>query len=112
MKDFKFKYYSDGKTKVIAVSHYAGHTIRGVAYCSPEDKFDLHKGMALAKQRCKIKLLSKRSKRAKNKEKEIKKILDKNMLDYQKAEKYAQNSYKEWEKAVTDYTNLIENMGH
>ena len=42
----KYKYYQAGN-KVIAVSTFAGRTVRGVAKCNPKDNFDLEKGKML-----------------------------------------------------------------
>ena len=44
----RYKYYvvHDGDIhKVICVSHYAGKSYRGIAICSPDDTFNLDKGM-------------------------------------------------------------------
>ena len=48
----KYKYYSfhvdeEGK-KVIAVTHYAGRAVRGIAKCAPEDTFDVETGCKIA----------------------------------------------------------------
>ena len=50
--------------KVIAVSSFAGQTVRGVAKCNPADEFDAEKGAALAAARCGLKIAQKRTKRA------------------------------------------------
>lgn len=65
----RYKYYVaktvDGKPyKVVAVSTYCGHNVRGVAKCSNEDEFDLEKGMKLAAARCNEKIAEKRVMRA------------------------------------------------
>lgn len=62
----KYKYYATGN-KVIAVSTYAGKTVRGVAKCNPEDTFDLEKGMRIAAARCAEKIAFKRLHRADHK---------------------------------------------
>lgn len=51
-------------TKVIALSTYAGKVVRGIAKCSPQDKFDEEYGKALAAARCNLKVAEKRFKRA------------------------------------------------
>lgn len=53
--------------KVIAVSSFAGQTVRGVAKCNPADEFDSEKGIALACARCGHKIAEKRMKRAQGK---------------------------------------------
>ena len=58
--------------KVIAVSSFAGQTVRGVAKCNPADEFDPDKGAALAAARCGVKIAEKRVKRAYSKVDEAK----------------------------------------
>ena len=58
--------------QVIAVSSFAGKTVRGVAKCNPADSFDSEKGVALATSRCGVKIAEKRVKRAYNKVDEAK----------------------------------------
>ena len=41
----KYRYYTNGR-RVIAVSTYAGKTVRGVATCDPGDEFSMEKGKA------------------------------------------------------------------
>lgn len=38
----KYRYYTNGQ-RVIAVSTYAGKTVRGVAACDPNDTFSMGK---------------------------------------------------------------------
>ena len=59
-------------TQVIAVSSFAGKTVRGVAKCNPADNFDSERGAALATARCGVKIAEKRVKRAYNKVDEAK----------------------------------------
>ena len=49
MLDNKYKFYKfhideKGK-KVVAVTHYAGRTIKGIAKCAPVDTFDIDFGI-------------------------------------------------------------------
>lgn len=60
----KYKFYNDGKNKIVAVSTYAGKTVRGVAKCDPRDDFDMTKGEDLAMARCAEKIAAKRMHRA------------------------------------------------
>ena len=41
----KYNFYTDGKTKVVAVSTYAGKVVRGVAKCDVNDTFSLENGI-------------------------------------------------------------------
>ena len=66
MKNFpleKYRYYIAGN-KIIAVSTYAGRTVRGVAICHPQDSFDIEAGKKLAAARCNQKVADKRYERA------------------------------------------------
>lgn len=60
---FNYKYIVTGN-KVIALSSYAGKTVRGVAKCAPGDEFDIEKGKDLATARCAYKIAQKRWKRS------------------------------------------------
>ncbi len=70
----KYRYFTSGN-KVIAVSTYAGRTVRGVAICDEQDKFDLQKGKELAAARCATKIARKRFNRANKKIHEAAQIL-------------------------------------
>lgn len=59
----KYKFYVS-HNKVIAITTYAGRTVRGVAKCHPEDMFDLEVGKKIAAARCAKKVAKKRLKRA------------------------------------------------
>lgn len=66
---YQYRYYNSDKT-VVAVSTYAGKTIRGVAKCDPSDEFTLETGKKLASARCNVKIAAKRVKNAENKRNE------------------------------------------
>ena len=74
--------------KVIAVSSFAGQTVRGVAKCNPADEFDFDKGAALAAARCGTKIAEKRMKRAYTKVDEAKAPLDAAINHYGEMLKY------------------------
>ena len=59
----RYRFYYAGN-KVIAVSTYGGKTVRGVAICHPEDKFNIELGKQLAAARCNEKIAMKRYNRA------------------------------------------------
>lgn len=64
----KYKIFVDEKKrKVIAVSTYAGKTVRGCAKADDRDEFNLEKGKELAIARCNQKIAEKRAKRARMK---------------------------------------------
>ncbi len=90
MKNFpleKYRFYEAGN-KIIAISTYAGRTVRGVAICHPEDQFNKEIGKRLAAARCNEKIAAKRYARSQekyiealNKRDEALKYLD-NMKEY------------------------------
>ena len=63
-RPIKYKFYTDGSNKIVAVSSYAGKSVRGVAKCDPRDEFDLSSGQDLAVARCNMKIAEKRCNRA------------------------------------------------
>ena len=75
IKNPSYRIY-ESPSKVIAVSSFAGQTVRGVAKCHPGDEFDSEKGAMLAAARCGVKIAEKRVKRAYNKVDEAKAAVD------------------------------------
>lgn len=88
-----YKYVTDGKTYVSAISTYAGQEVKGTAKCAPADKFDFTKGAKLAAARCEYRVSLKRNKRAKRKVKEMRALLKETSNKSQKAEIYCKDSY-------------------
>ena len=60
---------------VVAISTYAGKTVKGYAKCHPDDTWDWEKGKALAIARCAEKIAAKRNARATRKVAEAQDIL-------------------------------------
>ena len=60
---YQYKYYNSDTT-VVALSTFAGRTVRGVAKLDPVDTFSLETGKKLAGARCSVKIATKRMKRA------------------------------------------------
>lgn len=105
----KYKFYTNG-TRVIAVSTYAGRTVRGVAVCHDDDEFSLEKGKKLAALRCAEKIAKKRVARAKRKVDEAccayvdaKAYFDK-MVDYKDDALYDLN------KVITAKNDLLDSL--
>lgn len=102
----KYSFYTDGKTKVIAVSTYAGKAVRGVAKCDINDTFSLENGKELAAARCNEKIAKKRLTRAENKRRETAKEYMKIMFAARKAIRYEEDS----EKALIDAENIVASI--
>lgn len=63
----KYRFYHatrDGQKQVIAVSTYAGKTVRGRATCAPEDCYDEQAGREIAAARCNQEIARRRYLRA------------------------------------------------
>ena len=58
------KTHADGRKSVIAISTFAGKTVRGVATCDVNDAFNEQYGKELAAARCNQKVAVKRQNRA------------------------------------------------
>ena len=87
IKNPTYKYYF-GKNIVVAVSSFAGKTVRGVAKCGPNDELDVEKGKELARARCARKVAEKRYKRAMNKYDEAQRILNEATNHFENMEYY------------------------
>lgn len=107
----RYKYYiptkADGTPyKVVAVSTYAGRTVRGVAKCDPKDTFDIEKGKQLAAARCQAKVSSQRLKRATKKLDEATKALEKAQKYYDDMTVYFNDSARDKEM----YDSVVEKL--
>lgn len=87
----RYRYYKDKGNKIIAVSSYAGKTVKGVAKCDPRDEYNEESGKKLAALRCNLKVATLREARAK-----------KMMFEAQKQLNAAQNRYDKMSKYFTD----------
>ena len=64
-REYKYKYVIDVENRVVvALSTFAGETVRGVARCAPNDAFNIEAGKKIAEARCSAKIAHKRLKRA------------------------------------------------
>ena len=96
----KYKFYSDVKGKIIAVSSYAGKTVKGTAKCDPRDTFDEDYGKECAAARCSAKIAEKRFKRAKLEQKKAVLAIDAAMRRVQKMNEYVADSERELKTAL------------
>ena len=74
----KYKFHVTPDHKTIAISTYAGKTVRGIAKTDPRDEYDEKFGKELAAARCAVKVAKKRQTRAN-------KMLAKAWSEYDKA---------------------------
>lgn len=93
--------------RVIAVSTYAGRTVRGVAVCAAEDKFDLERGKRIAAARCNAKIAAKRVQRAWDKYQEALKENDETLRHVMKMADYYKDAQDAWKTAVNDLNGTL-----
>lgn len=105
----KYRYYTAGN-KVIAVSTYAGKTVRGVAKCAEGDTFDMEKGKQLAALRCAEKIAHKRIDRAKRKSREAEAAIEAAETYAEKMEMYVDDAYDELAEIEDTIEELLEVM--
>ena len=105
----KYKYFVNGN-KIIAISTYAGKTVRGVATCHPEDNFDMETGKQLAAMRCDLKVREKRWKAANQKAEEKWIAFRKAEDESDEADIFLDESYNDWEKAKKDYQVFMDSL--
>lgn len=82
----KYRFYKQGR-KIIAVSTYAGRTVRGVASCNPVDEYNEEIGKQIAAGRCNLKIAEKRCRRAQSK-------FDNAKIEFLKAQEHMQKMYE------------------
>lgn len=105
----KYRFYTNGN-KVVAVSTYAGRTVRGVAKCAENDNFDLDKGRELAAARCAEKVAIKRFHRAAIKLDEAEEALMKARAYYDRMEDYYNDADEMLEEAYEKVGDLLSDL--
>ena len=107
----KFKYtFIHLKDKIIAISTYAGRTVKGIAKCSPEDSFDPAAGEKLAAARCNEKVAKKRVKNAEKKLEEALRIQCEATRRVYKMTNYLDDSKKELAAASSEIETLLKTL--
>ena len=106
----KYNFYTDGKTKVVAVSTYAGKTVRGVAKCDVDDTFSFEKGKELAAARCNEKVAKKRFARAQKVNVDVVLEYVRLMEKFTKAVNYKDDSQVALIEAQNLVTSILETM--
>lgn len=106
----KYKFAQTKDNAVIAISTFAGRTVRGVAKCAPDDEFDLEKGKELAAARCNLKVAEKRRARASKKYLEAAKAADAAMAWYDKMREYYMDACDAIDEASAAVSELSKNM--
>ena len=102
----------DGVKEVIAISTYAGKTVRGVAKCDLRDAdvYSVSDGKALAAARCNLKVAEKRVNRASDKFLEAEAQLASAKAYFEKMSNYLIDSNAELKEARQNLADIIEKM--
>ena len=106
----KYKFINHSNREVIAISTYAGKTVRGVAKLTPGDTFNEENGKKLATARCNEKISKKRFKRALKKVQEAQAAYIKEATWYNRMVDYYNDSIAAMEEASAEVKALEENM--
>lgn len=107
----KYRYYVDERNRtVIAVSTYAGKTVKGLAKCDPRDEFDIEKGKELAAARCAEKIANKRLARASKKIAYAQNQLEEARKYYSKMFEYFSDAQKEASHSIINTQKLLDKM--
>lgn len=101
----KYRYATTGK-KVIAITTYAGKTVRGVALCHDEDNFDMEQGKRIAAARCAVKVAQKRLARAEKKMEESDELVAKAERHAGRMEQY----YFDAQDALVEASDYLEDV--
>lgn len=110
MKNF-YKTYIDEKNRtVIAVCRYAGHNIKAIAKCAPEDTFDVEFGTKLAIARCELKVAKIKLRNAGSKYLEAAKAADNADKRFEKMKEYYMDSVDQLDAAGTAIQNIIKEI--
>ena len=106
----RYHFYFTPNNETICISTYAKKTVKGVAKCSQNDKFDATIGKRLAMLRCDKKIAKKRMNRAIEKLNYYTTALSWARREYDKALAYAQDAthaYDEACKWLEDEENFL-----
>ena len=108
----KYKYYSfhideEGK-KVIAVTHYAGRAVRGIAKCAPEDTFDVELGCKIAVARAERKVARAKIRNAAAKYLEAAKAADAAQKRFDDMKQYYIDAVDQFDEAEEQLEKLLK----
>ena len=106
IEKYKFIILPEQK-KVIALTSYAGKTVKGVAVCSEHDEFDVETGKRLAAARANVK----RKARAEKKLAYFDKIIEDVEREYHELEGYAYDAGERWENAIDELAGVLNDVG-
>lgn len=105
----KYKFISHNN-EIIAISTYAGKTVKGIAKCSDKDTFDEQSGKSLAAARCNMKVANKRVKNAEVRlDQAIRNLYDAKQY-YTKMVEYYNDSLDDRHEAKQNLQKILEDL--
>lgn len=102
-------HFAYGPNKVIAISSFAGKTVRGVAKCAPNDEFNKELGEELA-ARCGAKIAEKRLARAEMKLDEALELLELAQSYVEDMKDYHANAVQGYNEAQFNLESLLSTL--
>lgn len=105
----RYRFIESGN-KIICISTYAKKVVKGIAKCSPNDKFDIEIGKKLAQLRCDEKIANKRANRALGKYFEAADILMDAKAYFDDMQKYYHDSEDKYTKVLEDLEEFEKNI--
>lgn len=105
----KYRYYQ-ANNRVIAVSTYAGRTVKASAKCAESDTFSLETGKLLAAARCNEKVSAKRVARANMKVKQAEQDLIKAQKHLEDMKQYLNDAVIAYNDAGIETDKIIESL--
>lgn len=105
----KYHFYQNGN-KTIAVSTYAGRTVRGTSICHPDDQYDPEMGKLLAAARCNEKIANKRLHRASTKCIEAALAVEKAQAHLAEMQTYYNDAFIAHNEAAQEHDRLIAEL--
>ena len=103
-------YEKNGVKTIVAISHFAGKSVKGYAKLNPTDEFNQEKGEKLAAARCNVKVLKKRKKNAEKRYNEAKEAMIKAIAHFNKIEDELKNTYDEVFDAEDEVAKILEEI--
>ena len=110
-KNHTYKYYYLENGDVIALSHFAGKTVKATAHLKDEDTYDREIGEKVAAAKCNEKIAGLRYRRSKRMLKEAMDNFVKAKKELENMREYCQRSYDEWDVAQDELVELIKSTG-
>ena len=105
----KYHFYKNGN-RTIAVSTYAGKSVRGVSICHPDDQYSEEIGQRIAAARCNEKIANKRLQRAQMKRDMARKAFEDASAHLAEMQAYFNDAYVAYNSAAQEHDQLIASL--